>query len=268
MRLCKICNSKMVLQLSKEDSSEFKYYWGCSKFPECQNIEKTILNKNDFSSYHLENENVNSMFFFKPTDIVTDVTRHHSISKHFNHDHKFKTTDIINLDLLMGFETEQDFHFWMATQQIVLYNAKYYDLAVGSPYNFTFKELTDLIDKLRDNAISKIILHKKTEIYESISSWTDFFRRRSAAKNSQVKVSQEKIKEDHDAATKKKADKATNDIYNAIRRKDLNAIESLRRRGADLNFKNMDGITCVEYARTFNDDRLIIALTKDLSEKY
>ena len=263
---CKICNSKMVLRLSSKEQFEDKYFWGCSTFPECRNILNTILEKKEFRTYYLGNDDANSMSTLKPSDIVTDATRHFAICKQFNYDHTFCYTDMTNIDLLLGFEKKNDFYFWIATQQSIVTHGVHNHLPVGSPYYFTFKNLTDFINQSFDNVINDISTQQQSQIETSITVWAEFFRRKSEASLVRQKVSEEKIQEEHNVAVKKKADKATIDIFNAIRRKDLKAIESLLRRGADLIFKNQDGITCIEYARTFNDERLIEALTNNLSE--
>lgn len=256
----------MVLRLSSKEPFIDKYFWGCSSFPDCRNIENTILQKKDYRAYYLGNDNANSMTVIKPHDIVSDATRHFAICKHFNYDHKFMLSDFSNLNLLLGFEDNHDFYFWIATQQSIVTHGVHNHLPVGSPYYFTFKNLTDFINQTFDNAINRISIQQQSLIETSITVWTEFFRRKSEARVARQKVSEEKIQEEHNAAVKRKADKATIDIFNAIRRKDLKAIEALRRRGADLHFKNQDGITCLEYARTLDDERLIESLTKNLSE--
>jgi len=256
----------MFVRLSKTGPFMDKYFWGCSTYPSCQNIEDTILSKKDFHAYYLGNDLANSMLVLRPTDIVTDAERHYAICNHFVYDHKFQRTDIETLDMLLGFETREDFYFWVATQQSIVTHGVHNHLPVGSPYYFTFRNLMDCINQSFDNAIQIITSEKQSLIERSIFIWTDFFNRRTEARNRRQKASEEKIHAEHNEAVKKKADKASLDIFNAIRRKDLKAIEALRRKGADLNFKNENGMTFFEFAKTFDDQRLIEALTNNLGE--
>lgn len=268
MRKCKLCNSKMVIHLSKTEPFMDKYFWGCTSFPSCHNIENTILSKMDFQFSYLGNDtaNTNSLHELRPTDIVTDAERHFAICKQFNCNHEFQRTDLETLDMLLGFEERDDFHFWIATQQIIVASDVHNHFPVGSPYYHTFRNLTECINQYFDNSIEVIASSKQSLIKKSISVWTDFFRIQNEARYMRLKESEEKIQAEHKEALKRKANKASADIFNAIRRKDLKAIEALRRKGADLNFQNENGMTCLEFARTFGDERLIEALTNNLAE--
>ena len=263
---CKLCNSRMVLRLSTSEPFDNKFYWICTTNPNCNYIQKTILENMDFHSYYLENSNANSMLTINPNDIATDAIRHYAISKQFNYDYKITNLDLIDLEMVLGFEDKKDFHFWIATQQSIITHSAHNYLPVGSPYYFTFKNLTDCINRFNDNIIIDISIKEKSKIETSILAWTDFFRKKSEAKAARNKLSADVIQAQHDVALKKKAEKATFDIFNAIRRKDFKAIEALRLRGADLSFKNESGLTCIEYAQTFNDEGLIKSLTKSLTE--
>jgi len=266
MRNCKICNSKMYLKVSTKGLYIDKYFWGCSSFPECRNIENTILRKQNFRTYYLGNDSANSMKILRPFDNVPDTERHYAIYKQFEYDYKVNQSDFENLDLLLGFENSQDFFFWVATQQKIISQSVHNYLPVGSPYYSTFRNLTVAINLSFDNVISTIKANQSEIIESSIKVWTDFFQKRAEEKLNRIRVSEEKIQAEHELSLKRKADKASIDIFNAIRRKDLNAIVSLRQKGADLNSTNEVGLNCLDYAKTFNDDKLIVALTCNLTE--
>jgi ssDNA-binding Zn-finger/Zn-ribbon topoisomerase 1 len=266
MRYCQVCNSKMIIRLSKKEPFIGKYFWGCTSFPSCNNIQSTILEKKDFQHYYLGNDTANSMLELNQSDIVTDAKRHFALSKHFNHDYVFQNSDFDTIDILLGFESRDDFHFWVATQQTTVTHSVHHHLPTGSPYYFTFRKLTDFINQYFENAINSITSSKKNLIEKSIFIWTDFFRRQAEVRFKSNKVSEDKIKSEHEEAINRKALKASEDIFNAIRRKDLKAIEALRKKGADLTFRNQDGLTCLDFAKTFNDERLFEALTNNISE--
>ena len=84
----------MILRLSKKETYLGKYFWGCSTFPTCNNIENTILEKKDFHNYYLGNDNANSILTIKQFDITTDAERHFAICQHFQYDHVFNRYDL------------------------------------------------------------------------------------------------------------------------------------------------------------------------------
>lgn len=256
----------MILRLSKKEPYVDKYFWGCTTFPTCTNIENTILEKKDFGNYYLGNDVANSILLIRPNDIATDAERHYAICKYFQYDHSFSPNDLESIDLRLGFENRDDFHFWIASQQIIVTHGVHNYLPVGSPYYFTFRNLIDSINRNFENIITKITSEKQELIEVSILAWTEFFRKRGEARMQRQKVSQDKTQADHEAAVQRKSNKASNDIFNAIRRKDFKAIEALRRKGADLTITNNEGLTCIDYAKTFNDNRLIDALKNNIKE--
>jgi|688.fasta_scaffold434241_1 hypothetical protein len=68
----------------------------------------------------------------------------------------------------------------------------------------------------------------------------------------------------NEAATRK-ALKATQDLANAIRRKDVQAILALRRKGADVQAKNVEGKNALELAEDSDSANVLRALTDPLT---
>lgn len=264
MRLCKNCNSKMIIK-ENCSSEQHVYFWVCST-PNCKKIENTILKNQNNSSWRSVVSKFNSMKFLKPSDIVCDSDRHYSICNYFQYGHKFKFSDIENLDITLGFDSVQDFFFWIATQQSIVTHSVHNYFPVGSPYYFTFKELTNTINKNYQNVINSISLNQVADIEKSIKDWKEYFEEQAERKASRFRESQDKLEKEHQLAVERKSEKATIDIFNAIRRKDVKAIIELRKKGADLYHKNENGLNCFEYAKTIGIEIITEALNRDLNE--
>jgi len=73
------------------------------------------------------------------------------------------------------------------------------------------------------------------------------YRHRLAEHRNSSRMAEE---ERHANAVKRKAEKATHDIFSAIRRKDTKAVQALLLRGARLDMPNASGITALAYAQT------------------
>lgn len=207
------------------------------------------------------NKHANSMAVLRPNDIGTDAIRHYIISSHFDWNHTFTKADFEDLDLLLRFKERDDFYFWIACQQQKVVTPgvyTYLPVVGGSTYWSTFNNLTNSINIFFGNIITSISIIKQPLIESSTKVWMDFFKRKEEAAVERGFPSKAK----RELLIKK----ASNNIFNAIRRKDIKAIIALRRKGADPNFINEDGLTSIEYAKKFNDDRLIEALTKNLIE--
>jgi len=257
----------MVLKVSLKEQDNHKFFWSCSSNPKCNNTEKTILKKmpNYFgyftplvSHYKSESWNINSMAYLRPNDIVSDAERHYSINNKFEYDLKFHQVHIENLDIFLGFESRNDFYFWIATQQWMIHGSYKY-LNVGSPYYFTFINLTKSINQYYGDIINKIVEEQHSTINLSIAEWDIFFDL-IKRKGEEAQI----VSEEGPKAIKAK--KASINIFRAIRRKDIKAIVALRKNGADLSYKNNKGLNYIEYARTFNCEKVIEALTINLSE--
>lgn len=68
-------------------------------------------------------------------------------------------------------------------------------------------------------------------------------------------------------ARQRKSDKATRDLFGALRRKDVSAIMALRRKGADVTAPGRGGKSALDVARDSGDQRLLDALTSELRIK-
>ena len=267
MRRCKVCNASMVVRLSKTEPFIDKYFWECTAFPECCNIENTILSKVDrpFISMFC------SMHKWRPTDSITDSERHYAIERRFGYGHTFGRTEIENLDMQLGFQEREDFFFWVATQQYLLSispRSLYHYFPVASPYDSTIKNLIEGINQFFPNKFTlpycfpRDLERFDRIIRDSMSEWADSFQKEAEHRYNMLQEDKKK----HEEAVKRKADKASIEIFNAIRRKDLRAIEALRRKGADLTVKNENGLTSLQYARTLEDERLIEMLQQALHD--
>jgi len=258
----------MVLLLAKKKPHTENYFWGCSNYPLCRNLESTLLKKVDpwFGQY-----TINSIKFINSTDRLTDEVRHCAISEKFSYDHKFSNSDIENLDILLGFENKNDFFFWICTQSVFFQYGKFLHnyFGVGSPYSSTFKKLNNFINKEFDNVLLELLTTKSDLIFESNKDWRTVFdleNRKYEERIQKYKENQRKEEKERLHAIKKKSIKATVNMFNAIRRKDYKAILALRLKGADLQYKNNSGLNPLEYADSFKDKLLIEALTCEIEE--
>lgn len=254
----------MHLRISTKEPYRDNYFWGCSTYPLCHSITGTILKKQSFEHYYIENRDANSLKFIRPKDFITDAERHFAICKNYKYDCNFPIADIEELDIKLGFEDQNDFFFWIATQQSIITHSVHHHLPVGSPYYFTFKNLTDSINIHFNDIVNSLVKGQQLQIEKSILEWTSYFDILAAERDERVRLSQNKIDTEHKNAVKRKAEKASKDIFNAIRRKDIKAIIALRRKGANINVQNELGLNCIEYAKTLNDDKIIQVLTTNL----
>lgn len=164
----------------------------------------------------------------------------------------------------LGFQNQSEFLFWLASQTKVNTVGAHNYLPVGSPYYFTFNNLVNFINVVYNNSIRVILIERNNEIESCILQWKNYFRQRLEEKQHRRKVSEEAIQTQHQEAVERKSKKASFDIFSAIRRKDIKAIISLRKRGIDESFKNAEGLTCLEYAMTLGNDNVIEALTFEI----
>lgn len=91
---------------------------------------------------------------------------------------------------------------------------------------------------------------------------------KSRAERSADNTKNELLRQEKIAAVKavREAEKATNNIFNAVKRSDLNAVLSLIAKGAkpDKSFKN--GVSALELANKIGNEKIIAALAKAVTE--
>ena len=90
----------------------------------------------------------------------------------------------------------------------------------------------------------------------------DAYRHRVAERRTSGRVAEE---ERHTSAAERKAEKATHDIFSAIRRKDTKAVQALLLRGARLDIPNASGITALAYAQTLAHAPILQLLQNNLT---
>jgi len=250
----------MQLRLANSHGFENKYYWACFSFPLCPNIQTTILSNRSFEEWHTPRCNANTLKYLRPNDIVSDAKRHFAINEIYSDSYKFVNSDFKNLDLLLGFENQNDFFFWIASQQSVVTHSIHNYLPVGSPYYYTFKNLTDSINSYFKNILSFIIREQQLLIEKSLVEWEIYISENRNTINERKRIIEERINNDYKIAQKRKSEKATINIFNAIRRKDIKAIIALINKGANFNYINSEGLNCITYAKILNDKNVIETL--------
>lgn len=266
MRICEICGGELKIKLAQRGESIGKYFWGCSKYPECKFTKNTLLSQIAENRYwsHITH---NSMKLKYPDDIISDAARHYAIERTIDYNSPRSKVNLDSLDMNLGFNSLIDFYFWVACQVRVVDHSVHNYFPVGSPYYFTFTDMVKEINKIFNDAIEKIFIEQNELINKSVKYWLDLFEAERKAREERLRISAEREHQRHQDAIKRKAEKATQKIFNAIRRKDINAILALRRMGADLNAKNENGLTTLDYAKTINDDRVIAALTNEIRDE-
>lgn len=267
MRKCRTCGSAMTIKLAHRGDFKGSYFWGCSKFPECRSLENTILKKISADDFWYGAYFHNSMKQINPDDIVTDAERHVATKNHFHYDEKFNNTDFTLLSFQLGFNDDSEFFFWIASQTKVVDHGVHNYFPVGSPYYFTFTNLVKAINQKFNDIINNLLVEKKDLIDCSVEYWLTLFREEIKRREEKSRAAMEREERRHSEAVERKANDATLKIFNAIRRKDIKAIIALRNKGADLTYKNEEGLDCVEYARTINDDRVLTALTCEIKDE-
>lgn len=176
---------------------------------------------------------------------------------------RFKLEELNNL---LDFENEEELFYWIARESIRFQNESAHNfIKVGSPHNHLLAYLVKYLDKNYNNVISDVIKNQREKINLDLSGWIEHINFLEKCRCSRKLESERKEKEIHDEAVKRKTEKATQDIFKAVRRKDVNAIISLRIKGADLNFKNESGFTVLEYAKQIGDEKIINALLNDIN---
>lgn len=245
----------MILLLQKEKPQGSNYVWACSKSPQCSNIEITWLTL-DFHFWGSLN-NYNSLHQINLEDLPFDAVRHYAINKHFNYHNEVLDENISNLESNLGFYDLNEMFFWFCSQRLVITHSCHNYLPVGSPYFFTFKNLSNHLNQTNNFILDKIYTEKKELIMQAVKPWLTIFKKDAEEKENRRLSSEYKIEAEHKAAVERKSKKATISIYGAIRRKDIKAIEALLQKGAIINAPNEEGITALDYAKEINDENVL-----------
>ncbi|HEY5536599.1 MAG TPA: hypothetical protein VIL99_16900 [Ignavibacteria bacterium] len=202
----------------------------------------------------------------KPPISNIDELRHIKIYKTYGLDKNKWVFEIKNLKELLDFDKDDELFYWIAKEKIRFDGISSHNfIKVGSPYDQLYKYLCTYIDNNYGDSISNIIKNQKDKIFFELSSWIEYRKYVEGCELSRKLYSETKEKEKHDIAVKKRSEKATNNLFNAIRRKDLKAIVSLRIKGADINNKNNQGISALDYANNLGDEGVVNILIEDLT---
>ena len=265
MNRCSRCNSELVLRYSEVVPFENKYYWSCTASNSCNYVAETYLSRID-SQRGSGKVSVmpNSMLVKKPADIVSDMERHCGLASKHTYASNFDKHELDLLWVNLGFDTKEDFHFWVATQQMICWIILV--PAAGSTYRSCFQNLTEKIEIHEKISIRELINDDRTLIELSLLSWTIGLEWQAKGDRQRRKVQLEGERVFREYHFQRNAVKATMNLFNAVRRRDFLAIEALRKKGADPYVKGENGYTCWEFAVAFDDDRLLVALSKDLPE--
>ena len=242
-----------------------RYFWGCSKSPTCDFTIDTLLTRyldlseeaKEFREFYSPYKyHSNSIKERRPDDQISDSQRHYAIDNQYDYEHKFTKTEIDNLETGLGFENQEDFFFWISAQERIVDTGVHGHFPVGSPYYFTFQNLIVGVNSYFNNILESISKDCNESIISAISDWTEYrYERISAGIARQIES--ERI--DPELLQRKK-EKATFDLFNAIRRKDYKAIEPLINKGADLKSINDEGLSCIEYAQKLGNKKIIDVL--------
>ncbi len=240
--ICPRCGVILILRTAQKGPNPGHRFWGCSNYPSC--------------NYTAE---YTQMLF-------PDEEIHIKINRKFPYDHTFSKEEIVSIASECNLPLAS-FFYWVVKEK-----TKYIDndesfhnyINVGSPYNFTFKNLCESINSNYNNILPKMLKQNSENVKEDIKEWMLEREKRFAIKLKKRKQGEENARREtliHEANRKKKAEKASYDIFKAIRRKDAKAIIALRKRGANLTKTNEEGLTALEYAQRLGNTEIEDALT-------
>lgn len=259
MKICPKCNSRMELKLSnKIEGIDNRRYvktidWLCSENPTCKLTKETFLFRDVSEDWQLvfsdrRNYPFNSLKIKNPNDFIYDGERHFAIHRKFDYQHTFSKAEIENLEIKLGFESMDDFIFWVSTQELIVDHGVHHNMPVGSPYYFTFQNLINGINSINKNVLISIRNNNSSIIQKSILPWTELFKKRRM-EGIERQLESERIDPE---VLERKAKKATVNLFNAIRRNDIKAIKPLLNKGARPADMNEDGLNCIDYAKSLN----------------
>lgn len=245
--ICPKCAAILVIRTAKKGINIGVRFWGCLNYPFCTYTES-------FS-----------------TTSISDNAMHNQIDKMYDYDYTFTKENILFLASHFNLSLS-NFFYWILKEK-----TKYLDNQlsfhnhinnVGSPYNFTFNNLCSMINGNYDYILVKLYEKNSACIKADIEPWMkEREKERSERMEMQKKAEANERREFfiHEEYRKKKAQKATSDLFKAVKRRDVRAIVALRRKGALTNKPNEDGLTAFEYAEQLGDKEIIDALLKDFT---
>lgn len=253
MKTCPNCKNNLIIRVAKKGELKNTKFWGCNTFPKCRYTES------------IDSLTTDELFDFNQSN-------HQKIVSLFPYNHLFTKEDIYKIIKELPFASNDDFFYWIS-KETVSYKDKFphHWIRVGSPYRQTLDNLIKSINSYFNNIIKKIISNKSNKINEDLTY-------ESNAKKIKIKIelynqisknkfdSLKEVKKEHIKADQRRSIKATKDIFNAIKRKDIKAIIALRKKGASLNIVNENELTAIELGNKLGNDKIIKALNQKLEE--
>jgi ssDNA-binding Zn-finger/Zn-ribbon topoisomerase 1 len=247
--ICPKCGAILILRTAQKGPNPGHRFWGCSNYPTCNYTEEYTQ------------------------ELFTDEEIHIKINTKFPYDHTFSKDEIVSIALENSHSLAQ-FFYWVIkekTKYIDHYESFHNYINVGSPYNFTFKNLCESVNSNYNNILTKMYMQNAENVKEDITEWIFEREKRLAIKLKKSRQGEENARKEaliHEENRKKKAEKASYDIFKAIRRGDVKAIIALRKKGASTDKPNEQGLTAIEYANQLGNQDIINALTKDLANEF
>jgi ssDNA-binding Zn-finger/Zn-ribbon topoisomerase 1 len=160
----------MVIRLAKKGPNSDVFFWGCSSYPICTNTLSTLL-KNENWPNHISN--FCSDPFCTSSPRTTDWQRHSSLNTHYQWDHIFLKDEIEKLTGDLGFNSINEFIFWICTQN--QFEVSHNTFPVPSPYTNTFRNLTTSVDE-HFNQILQDTTIKTEELGIAINEWEEHWK--------------------------------------------------------------------------------------------
>lgn len=253
MKTCPKCKNNLVIRIAKKGELKNTKFWGCSTFPKCRYTES------------IDNLTPDELFDFNQSN-------HQNILSLFPYNHLFTKEDIYEIIKELPFASNDDYFYWLSKETVSYKDDFPHNwIEVESPYRETLDNLIISTNSHFNNIIEKIISNKSNKIKEDLTYESNAKKIKSKIElyNQILKNKFDRLREvekEHRKAVQRRSIKATKDIFNAIKRKDIKAIIALRKKGADLNKVNEIGLTAIELGNRIGNDKIIKALNQKLEE--
>jgi hypothetical protein len=143
--------------------------------------------------------------------------------------------------------------FWVCTQRLVVDHGLHGNIPVRSLYYFTFQNLINGLNSINNNVVISRSNNNGSIIQQSILPWTNLFHKRRMEGIERQLESERKDPE----VVERKAEKATVNLFNTIRRNDIKAIKPLLNKGARPAVMNADVLNSIDYAKSLNRVNII-----------